>query len=101
MRLSAAWLSVSSSLPGDRQVERRKIRRFVVQPPNRAATRIKVLCCDAQGTWLAVRRLQDGRFIWPASGATTWSLDPEQFGWLCAGVDWQRLSPQKRLAPRV
>ncbi len=68
---------------------------------NRAATRIKVLCCDAQGTWLAVRRLQDGRFIWPASGATTWSLDPEQFGWLCAGVDWQRLSPQKRLAPRV
>ena len=68
---------------------------------NRAATRIKVLCCDAQGTWLAVRRLQDGRFIWPASGATTWSLNPEQFGWLCAGVDWQRLSPQKRLAPRV
>ena len=68
---------------------------------NRAATRIKVLCCDTQGTWLAVRRLQDGRFIWPSAGASTWSLDPEQFGWLCSGVDWQRLSPQKRLAPRV
>lgn len=63
---------------------------------NRAATRIKVLCCDAQGTWRAVRRLQDGRFILPSAGASTWSLDPEQFGWLCAGVDWQRLSPQKK-----
>ena len=25
---------------------------------NRSATRIKVLCCDVHGTWLAVRRLQ-------------------------------------------
>lgn len=68
---------------------------------NRAATRIKVLCCDAQGTWLAVRRLQQGRFIWPLAGASTWSLQADQFAWLCAGVDWRRLSAQKGLAQRV
>jgi transposase len=28
---------------------------------NRASTRIKVLCCDAQGTWLAIRRWQTAR----------------------------------------
>ena len=68
---------------------------------NRAATRIKVLCCDAQGTWLAVRRLQQGRFIWPLAGARTWSLQADQFAWLCAGVDWRRLSVHKSLAQRV
>ena len=68
---------------------------------NRAATRIKVLCCDAHGTWLAVRRLQDGRFIWPRAGASVWSLDTDQFAWLCMGVDWQRISAQKVLARRV
>jgi transposase len=55
----------------------------------------------SQGTWLAVRRLQEGRFRWPASGETTWSLTPQQFGWLCAGVDWQRLSSLQGLARRV
>ncbi len=68
---------------------------------NRTATRIKVLCCDAQGTWLAVRRLQQGRFIWPHAGSQTWSLHADQFAWLCAGVDWRRLSVQKGLAQRV
>lgn len=68
---------------------------------NRAATRIKVLCVDAHGTWLAVRRLQQGRFIWPCAGKCVWSLQREQFAWLCAGVDWQRLSPSKGVAQRV
>jgi transposase len=68
---------------------------------NRAATRIKVLCCDGQGVWLAVRRLQEGRFVWPSAGDAAWSLSVQQFAWLCAGVDWQRLSVQKGLAPRV
>lgn len=42
---------------------------------NRSGTRIKLLCCDRHGVWLAVRRLQQGRFVRPR-----------------AGVDWQRLS---------
>lgn len=59
---------------------------------NRAGTRIKVLCVDAHGVWLCVRRLHEGRFHWPRSGDAACALSIEQFQWLCAGVDWQRLS---------
>lgn len=59
---------------------------------NRRATRMKVLVVDAQGVWLCMRRLHRGRLFWPSSGQTLWSLTRAQFGWLCAGVDWQRLS---------
>ena len=59
---------------------------------NRAATRIKVLCVDAQGVWLSVRRLHEGRFLWPRVGDALCALSPAQFAWLSAGVDWQRLS---------
>ena len=38
------------------------------------------------------RRLHRGRFTWPTANATTFSLTPAQWGWLTAGVDWQRLS---------
>ena len=58
----------------------------------RAATRMKVLRFDAQGVWLSVRRLHQGRFVWLAAGEALWSINRAQFAWLCAGVDWQRLS---------
>jgi len=41
---------------------------------NRRATRLKVLVVDAQGVWLSVRRLHQGRFVWPSAGETLWSL---------------------------
>lgn len=59
---------------------------------NRAGTRMKVLCLDAQGVWLSTRRLHEGSFHWPRADEAVWSLSAEQFGWLVAGVDWQRLS---------
>jgi transposase len=59
---------------------------------NRAGTRLKLLCVDAHGVWLAVRRLHEGRFVWPRTGEAVWELSGEQFAWLVAGVDWQRLS---------
>lgn len=59
---------------------------------NRACTRVKVLCVDAQGVWLCTRRLHEGTFHWPRVGDAVWSLTPEQFRWLAAGVNWQRLS---------
>jgi transposase len=65
---------------------------------NRAGTRIKVLCVDAQGVWLSVRRLHQGRFIWPRAGDAACALTAEQFAWLSAGVDWQRLSLKEVLA---
>lgn len=65
---------------------------------NRARTRIKMLVVDATGVWLCVRRLHEGSFVWPRADATSCELDAEQFAWLCAGVDWQRLRVQKTLA---
>lgn len=68
---------------------------------NRAGTRIKMIYVDAQGVWLCVRRLHEGTFHWPRSGEVAWSLSPEQFAWLAAGVDWQRLSRDVRALPRI
>ena len=68
---------------------------------NRSGTRVKLLCVDAQGVWLAVRRLHEGRFVWPRAGEVTWTLSAEQFAWLSAGVDWQRLSAKAVFAKRL
>ena len=59
---------------------------------NRRGTRLKVLVVDAQGVWLAQRRLHRGRFVLPSTQESLSSLSRAQFEWLCAGVDWQRLS---------
>ena len=68
---------------------------------NRAGTRIKVLVVDATGVWLCVRRLHDGRFVWPSAHTPVFELDAQQFAWLCAGVDWRRLHAQKPGARNV
>ena len=68
---------------------------------NRSATRIKVLCADAQGVWLSTRRLHAGRFVWPRAGAMICALSVEQFSWLSMGVDWQRLSTREVFIKRV
>jgi len=59
---------------------------------NRRLTRLKLLVWDGTGVWLCQRRLHRGRFTWPTSNATTFSLTSAQWAWLTAGVDWQRLS---------
>lgn len=61
---------------------------------NMSGHRIKVLCWDQHGVWLCHRRLHHGKFIWPKSGDTHWTLTQEQFDWLIMGIDWQRLSDQ-------
>ncbi|AER57551.1 hypothetical protein DSC_14535 [Pseudoxanthomonas spadix BD-a59] len=65
---------------------------------NRSGTRIKLLLGDATGVWLCVRRLQSGSFVWPREDDELCELSAEQFEWLCAGVDWRRLSVPKTLA---
>lgn len=59
---------------------------------NRRTSRIKVLVVDRQGVWLLWRRLHQGCFVWLSAKETLWSLTRSQFAWLCAGVDWRRLS---------
>jgi transposase len=56
---------------------------------NRSGTRLKVLVQDSAGFWLCLRRLDRGRFTWPAD-EKVYALQAEQFAWLCAGLDWQK-----------
>jgi transposase len=58
---------------------------------NKTRTRIKVLRWDKHGVWLCTRRLHQGHFIWPRANDTAWSLTPDQFDWLIAGIDWQKV----------
>ncbi|MFD2448076.1 IS66 family insertion sequence element accessory protein TnpB [Vogesella fluminis] len=61
---------------------------------NRERNRLKLLRWDGNGVWLCLRRLHSGRFRWPAPGDEVHRLTPQEWQWLVAGVDWQRLSAQ-------
>jgi len=58
---------------------------------NRRATRMKVLVHDGIGVWLAARRLNSGKFVWPRDTAITAALTRAQFDALVLGLPWQRL----------
>ena len=57
---------------------------------NRRANRVKVLVHDGIGVWLAARRLNSGKFVWPKDGATM-TLARPQFDALVLGLPWQRI----------
>lgn len=58
---------------------------------NRRANRMKVLVHDGIGVWLAARRLNSGKFVWPRDAATMATLSRAQFDALVLGLPWQRL----------
>ena len=58
---------------------------------NRRANRMKVLVHDGIGVWLAARRLNSGKFVWPKDTATTAALSRAQLDALVLGLPWQRV----------
>ena len=65
---------------------------------------IKVIWHDGQGACLFSKRLERGRFIWPAAsssgttdGAVT--ISPAQLGYMLEGIDWR--APQKTYRPEI
>ncbi len=58
---------------------------------NRRANRMKVLVHDGIGVWLAARRLNQGKFVWPKDAGTTLSLTHPQLDALVLGLPWQRV----------
>lgn len=58
---------------------------------NRRANRLKMLVHDGIGVWLAARRLNAGRFVWPRDSLDTRSITRAQFDALVLGLPWQRV----------
>lgn len=68
---------------------------------NRRGNRMKLLVWDGTGVWLCQRRLHQGKFTWPQADDALWQIGAEQWQWLIAGVDWQRLSARPDALWRV
>jgi transposase len=60
---------------------------------------IKVLYWDGQGMCLFAKRLQQGRFVWPATKSGSVSLSPAQLSMLLEGIDWR--TPQRTWVPEL
>jgi len=50
---------------------------------------LKIIWWDAQGACLFTKRLERGRFVWPAAKDGKVSLSPSQLAMLLEGIDWR------------
>lgn len=63
---------------------------------NRTRTRLKVLVWDGSGLWLCAKRLERGRFHWPAANRSrSVTLRAEELAMLLNGIDLQQARPRK------
>jgi len=100
IRVDAIWLAVEplDMRAGTEASLARVVRVFGSAHPhhaylfaNRRANRMKALVHDGIGVWLAARRLNAGRFVWPGEGGTKMSLTQVQLDALVLGLPWQRV----------
>lgn len=100
IRVDALWLAVEplDMRAGTEVALRRVVTVFGAARPhhayrfaNRRANRMKVLVHDGIGVWLAARRLNAGRFVWPRDVTGTLSLSHTQFDALVPGLPWQQV----------
>jgi transposase len=99
IRIDSVWLAVEplDMRVGTETALARVVNVFGAARPhhaylfaNRRANRMKVLVHDGIGVWLAARRLNSGRFVWPKDGMTL-SLTAQQLNALVLGLPWQRI----------
>jgi len=58
---------------------------------------IKVIWFDGQGSCLFSKRLEKGKFVWPAAKDGKLALTPAQLAMLLEGIDWRM--PQRTWRP--
>ena len=58
---------------------------------------LKIIWWDSQDGCLFLKRLERGRFVWPAAKEGKVSLSPAQLSMLVEGIDWRM--PQKTWRP--
>lgn len=100
IRLDAVWLAVEplDMRAGTETALTRVVNVFGAARPhhaylfaNRRANRMKVLVHDGIGVWLAARRLNSGKFVWPKDAGTIMTLTRVQLDALVLGLPWQRI----------
>ena len=100
IRVDALWLAVEplDLRAGTEAALARVVAVFGAARPhhaylfaNKRANRMKVLVHDGIGVWLAARRLNSGKFVWPRDATGTLTLTREQFDVLVLGLPWQRI----------
>ena len=100
IRVEAVWLAVDAldMRAGTEAALARVVNVFGAARPhhaylfaNRRANRMKVLVHDGIGVWLAARRLNSGKFVWPRDVGGTLTLSRPQLEALVLGLPWQRI----------
>ena len=100
IRIDAVWLAVAplDMRAGTESALARVVNVFGAAHPhhaylfaNRRSNRMKVLVHDGIGVWLAARRLNSGKFVWPKDAGTTLTLTRSQLDALVLGLPWQRI----------
>ena len=63
---------------------------------NRSRTRLKALVWDGSGLWVCAKRLERGRFGWPAAnGGRSVTMRPEELAMLVNGLDLTQARSRK------
>jgi transposase len=69
---------------------------------NRDRTRLKILVWDGSGLWVCAKRLEKGRFHWPAATeASCLTMRPEELAMLLNGLDVAAARPRKNWLRRL
>lgn len=63
------------------------------------ADRLKILLWDGSGMVLIARRLDDGKFAWPAVKDGVMALSSAQLSALFEGLDWRRVHDRRTRRP--
>lgn len=100
IRIDAAWLAITplDMRAGTDTVLARVVAVFGSAQhhtayvfANKRGNRLKILVHDGIGIWLAARRLNQGRFVWPSAGSAHLELEQVQLDALVLGLPWQRV----------
>jgi len=68
---------------------------------NKGRDRLKILRWQRNGFWLYIRRLEDGRFRWPADGeAETLEVGARELGWILEGLSLEQADAHRAIHPK-
>ncbi len=68
---------------------------------NRQRDKLKILRWDHNGFWLYYRRLERGRFMWPAQGGPALCISRRQLQWLLDGLSIEQQHAHRPVHARI